>query len=245
LRRKLQKKGVIFLFSQERWMPTNNSKQIIFNNGSRLSYDHLFNCTGLQSDRVAHKFGIGKKYTMLPFKGSYWQLKSNSQFKFNTNLYPVPDLEVPFLGVHVTPSIGGAIYLGPTATPAMGRENYKGIKGIEPIMTLDFIRNMAVQMITDKKIRNYIYNQAFEWVPSKFLSAVQEIVPKVEMHHIEQSSKVGIRPQLYDCDKHELVQDFVMLDGLSSTHVVNAISPAFTASFELADYILDKSKYFK
>ena len=68
------------------------------------------------------------------------------------------------------------------------------------------------------------------------------IIPKVEMNHIERSNKVGIRPQLYDLKKKELVQDFVMLDGPNSTHVVNAISPAFTASFELADHIL---KYIK
>ena len=151
---------------------------------------------------------------------------------------------MPFLGVHVTPSIDGVTYLGPTATPAMGRENYKGMKGVEPIMTLDFLRHMSVQMMIDKKMRNYVYNQAFEWMPNRFLSAVQEIVPKVKMNHIERSSKVGIRPQLYDCNKRELVQDFVMLDGPNSTHVINAISPAFTASFELADYILDNSKYF-
>ena len=65
------------------------------------------------------------------------------------------------------------------------------------------------------------------------------------MIHIEQSSKVGIRPQLYDKNNRKLVQDFVMLDGPISTHVVNVVSPAFTASFELADYILDNSKYFK
>ena len=209
-----------------------------------MSYDHLINCTGLQADKVAHQFGVGEKYTMLPFKGSYWQVKKNAPFKFNTNLYPVPDLEVPFLGVHVTPSVDGVTYLGPTATLAMGRENYRGFQGVEPLMTLNFLRHMTLQVITNKRMRNYVYNQAFDWTPKNFLNAIRAIIPKIEMGHIEKSSKVGIRPQLYDKKKNELVQDFIMLNGPNSTHVVNAISPAFTASFELADYILDNSRYF-
>ncbi len=204
----------------------------------------MINCAGLQSDRVAHKFGVGKEYIILPFKGSYWQLKKGAPFKFDTNLYPVPDLSVPFLGVHVTPSIDGTIYLGPTATLAMGRENYQGLRGIEPLMSLGFLGHMATQVITDKKMRNYVYNQAFDWTPRNFLTAVKTIVPKIEMIHIERSSKVGIRAQLYDKYDQKLIQDFVMLDGPSSTHIVNSISPAFTASFELADHIINNSKFF-
>ena len=245
LKQRLQEGGIDFLFFQEQWKVAENSKQIIFTDGNKLSYDHLINCTGLQADKVAHQFGVGKKYTMLPFKGSYWQLKKDAPFKFNTNLYPVPDLEVPFLGVHATPSVDGVTYLGPTATLAMGRENYTGLQGVEPLTTLGFLRHMATQVVIDKKMRNYVYNQAFDWTPKNFLSAVKAIIPKIEMIHIERSSKVGIRPQLYDKNNRKLVQDFVMLDGPSSTHVVNAVSPAFTASFELADYILDNSKYFK
>jgi L-2-hydroxyglutarate oxidase LhgO len=244
LKQRLQERGVNFLFFQGQWRAEINTKQIIFADGVKLSYDHLINCAGLQADKVAQKFNVGNSYTMLPFKGSYWQFRGDAPFNFTTNLYPVPDLEIPFLGVHVTPSIDGVTYLGPTAVPAMGRENYKGMKGADPMLILNFIRHMATQVARDKKMRNYVKNQAFDWTPKKFLNAVKLIVPKVEMNHIERSNKVGIRPQLYDLKKKELVQDFVMLDGPDSTHVVNAISPAFTASFELSDYILDNSKYF-
>ena len=245
LKRNLQKKGVKFLFNQKQWNISIKRKTIIFSNGSRLHYSHIINCAGLYADKIAHQFNVGKEYTMLPFKGSYWQLKKDAPFKFNTNLYPVPDLEVPFLGVHVTPSIDGVIYLGPTATPALGRENYDGLRGVEPFMSIDFFRHMAVQVMINEKMRNYVYNQAFDWTPTNFLSSIRSIVPQIEMSHIEKSSKVGIRPQLYNKKSRNLVQDFLMLDGCSSTHIINAISPAFTASFELADYILDKSKYFK
>ena len=238
----MKERGVTFLMAKSRLEILPNKKQIVLDT-TTVTYGHLFNCAGLQADRISHKFDVGRKYTMLPFKGSYWQLKKNAPFKFNTNLYPVPDLDVPFLGVHATPSIDGVTYLGPTATPALGRENYTGLHGVEPLMTLDFLRHMATQVIIDKKMRNYVYNQAFDWTSRNFLNAVKTIIPKIEMIHIERSSKVGIRPQLYDKDKKELVQDFVMLEGENSTHIVNAISPAFTASFALADHILDNSKF--
>jgi len=75
------------------------------------------------------------------------------------------------------------------------------------------------------------------------LRAAQSIIPKLKLSYIKRSKKVGIRPQLYDKTKKKLVQDFIMLHSINSTHIINAISPAFTASFELADYILDNSKF--
>ena len=128
------------MFFEKDWEVEAGLKTIIFNDNARLTYNHLINCAGLQADKVAQKFNVGNFYTMLPFKGSYWQLKKDAPFKFSTNLYPVPDLEIPFLGVHVTPSIDGVTYLGPTAVPARGRENYKGMKGADPMLILNFIR---------------------------------------------------------------------------------------------------------
>jgi (S)-2-hydroxyglutarate dehydrogenase len=155
----------------------------------------------------------------------------------------VPDLEVPFLGVHISPSVDGTVYIGPTATPALGRENYQGLKGAEPSMALKFLGNLTRQAVVDRKIRRYIKDQAFDWMPHRFLAAAQQIVPTLRKEHIEPSLKSGIRPQLYDRKKNELVQDFVMMSGPSSTHILNAISPAFTASFELADHILENTKF--
>lgn len=244
LRQRLEEKGVRFFFLNGQWTSDKKLKQINLSDGTSISYGHLFNCAGLQADRIAHKFGVGKQFTMLPFRGNYWELKKDTPFHFNTNLYPVPDLDIPFLGVHVTPSIDGTIYLGPTATPALGRENYKGLDNLEPLMSLEFSRHMLTQLFLSKKMRGYVHEQAFEWLPKKFLSAAQAIVPKLKMDHIQRSDKVGIRPQLYNKKTHELVQDFIMLDGPDSTHVINAISPAFTASFALADLIINKSCIF-
>jgi len=239
----LKKKGVLFQYHEDNWDIVSNKNQIMLSDGIMLVYSHLFNCAGLQADRIAHRFGVGEKYTVLPFRGSYWALKSDAPISFKRNLYPVPDLEVPFLGVHVTPSIDGTVYLGPTAVPALGRENYKGFEGVELLPTVSFMGHMLIQFIKDEKMRRYIQQQAFEWLPKRFYDAAHQIVPKLMFDHIEKSNKVGIRPQLYNKVTKELVQDFILLHGVNSTHVINAISPAFTSSFELADYILDNSNF--
>tara|TARA_Y100001933_G_C19003251_1_gene565455 strand:- start:2372 stop:3595 length:1224 start_codon:yes stop_codon:yes gene_type:complete len=209
---------------------------------SHFSYGHLFNSTGLQADRIARAFGVGNQCTLLPFKGLYWQLHPSAPFNFTTNFYPVPDLNVPFLGVHVTPSPDGNISFGPTAIPAWGREHYRGLEGIEPLMALQFLGDLASQWWRNSGgFRRYSREQALHWLKPLFLRASQALVPALRSEHLIPSRKVGIRAQLYDRESGSLVQDFRLEHGLYSTHVLNAISPAFTASFALADLILDES----
>jgi L-2-hydroxyglutarate oxidase len=210
--------------------------------GDTLTYGHLFNATGLQADRLAQAFGLAEQCTLLPFKGLYWQLDPRAPFHFSTNLYPVPDLNVPFLGVHVTPSPDGTISLGPTAIPAWGRENYRGLEGVELVMAAQFLGDLASQWWRNAGgFRRYAREQALHGLKPLFLKAAQALVPGLRSEHLIPSEKVGIRAQLYDRRSGSLVQDFRLEHGEASTHVLNAISPAFTASFALADLILDQS----
>ena len=219
-------------------------RKIKLNSGKEVFYKHLFNCAGLHADQVAHKYGVGRCYCLMPFKGLYWDLRAKSGLNLKQNIYPVPDLSVPFLGVHFTPSASeqATIRIGPTATPALGRENYKSIMGIEPKMALSNTIELARQYIQDKNnFRKYVHEQSYLNLTPFLIRAAQELVPKIKIQDIKISSKVAIRAQLFDHQKKELVEDFLCLPGESSTHVLNAISPAFTASFELADMILDRS----
>ena len=206
-------------------------------------YGHLFNCAGLQADRIAKKFNLAKDLSILPFKGIYWALKDDAPFNFRTNLYPVPNLNVPFLGVHVTPSPDGEVSLGPTAIPAFGRENYRGISNIEPLMSIDFISMLISQFILNKGgFRQYATEQALQGLKPIFLNSAKLLIPKIESRHLKLSSKVGIRAQLFNKKEKKLVDDFYLETHSSSTHVLNAISPAFTASFALAEVIINKSE---
>ena len=206
-------------------------------------YGYLFNCSGLQADRIAKKFDLAKDLSILPFKGIYWALKNDAPFNFKTNLYPVPNLNVPFLGVHITPTPDGEVTLGPTAVPAFGRENYRGISNLEPLMSINFISLIINQFILNKGgFRQYALDQALQGLKPIFLNSAKLLVPKIESKHLTLSSKVGIRAQLFNKKKKKLVDDFYLETDSSSTHVLNSISPAFTASFALAELIIEKSE---
>jgi len=242
LKQELQQQGVRLITAAAGWRVQPEQCSISLADGSKLSYGHLYNCAGLQADRVAHQFGVGRHYSLLPFKGLYWQLKRNSPIQPRTNLYPVPDLSVPFLGVHFTPSADPTplVSIGPTATPAWGRENYRGLEGIEPAMAAANLALLARQYLANRGgFRRYVHEQAFLALPPLLLKAAQELIPAVRAEHLELSQKVGIRSQLFNHSSQRLEDDFLCLPGRASTHVLNAISPAFTASFALADVILD------
>jgi L-2-hydroxyglutarate oxidase LhgO len=248
LEQRLRERGVRFVFGANVDTVHPGARQLRFilpvGKTITVSYAHLFNATGLQADRVARAFGVGEHCSLLPFKGLYWKLHPDAPFQFKTNLYPVPDLNVPFLGVHVTPSPDGTVSLGPTAIPAWGRENYKGLQGFEPLMALEFLGALGSQWWRNANgFRRYSYEQALHGLKPLFLRAAQELVPGLLSQHLIASEKVGIRAQLYDHLSGNLVQDFRLEQGPSSTHVLNAISPAFTGSFALADLILNQSPF--
>ncbi len=239
LYKNLVNKNVKFLFESKIKNVDNTSNIINLSNGKRISFGHLFNVSGLQADKVAKKFNIGEQFIIYPFKGIYWELSKKCDLNFKTNLYPVPDLNVPFLGVHVTPSLEGTIYLGPTAVPALGRENYKGIENFEPLSTVEFFAEMAKLYVKNSNgFRKYATEQAFQGLKPIFLKSAQKLIPNLKDRDLLLSSKVGIRSQLYDKKSLMLVDDFKMITKTNSTHLLNAISPAFTASFELADLVL-------
>tara|TARA_Y100000991_G_scaffold194637_1_gene163385 strand:+ start:4833 stop:6059 length:1227 start_codon:yes stop_codon:yes gene_type:complete len=208
----------------------------------KVFYGHLFNCCGVHADEIAKKFNICENYKILPFKGLYWKLKSNKYYNFKTNIYPVPDLNVPFLGVHITPNTKGEIFLGPTAIPAFGKENYYGLKGFQPFLTAKFLQDLGIQWFLNKNgFRRYAREQALQGLKPIFLKSAQALIPSIKNEDLIKSSKVGIRAQLFDKNEGKLIQDFKLINHRNSTHVLNAISPAFTASFALADLIIERS----
>ena len=242
LKQELQERGVRFLNGQQGWTAKPEHQHLLLADGTTLHYKHLFNSAGLQADRVARPFSVGRQFTLLPFKGLYWQLKKDCAIRPRCNLYPVPDLNVPFLGVHFTPSAdsGAVVSIGPTATPAWGRENYRGFQAVEPSMAASNLAVLARQYLQNRGgFRRYVHEQAFLALPPLLLRAAQELIPAIRAEHLELSSKVGIRSQLFNRNTQRLEDDFLCLPGPASTHVLNAISPAFTASFALADLILD------
>jgi len=243
LEKELKEKGIIFKLNQKQWKINSKKRLITLANNEKINYAHLINCAGLRADEVAHKFEIGKNYKLLPFKGLYWEIKKNSEIRINTNLYPVPDLNVPFLGVHFTPSADNVpvINVGPTATPALGRENYKNLENIELIEAANNLLCLLNQYFKNEGgFRKYVHQQSLLFFKPLMLKEAKKLIPTISSSDLQLSKKVGIRPQLFNQATKKLENDFLSIEGENSTHIMNAISPAFTASFSLADFIIDK-----
>lgn len=215
-------------------------------NGTVYNWGYLFNSAGLFADVVAKSFGIGKHYTILPFKGIYYRLSPASGIKVNGLIYPVPDLRVPFLGVHFTKKIDGEVYLGPTAIPAFGRENYSWLGGLNASDTTNILYHTALQYMYNKQgFRTLVHEEGTRFFKRYFAEAAQALVPEIRPQHLLQSDKVGIRAQLLDIRKKELVMDFVVEHEEHSTHILNAVSPAFTSAFSFARVVLDQIPAFE
>ncbi len=203
-----------------------------------IIFDLFINAAGAFSDNIAHSFGIGCEFKLIPFKGIYRKLKKEISGLVKGNIYPVPDIRNTFLGVHFTRSIDNEIYVGPTAIPAFGRENYGIISGMD-FEVIEILFREAVFFIADPKFRGLALTEFKKYFPPYFFNDTKELVKEIRSGDLVHSNKAGIRPQLINWKKKELIMDFKVLKDRNSIHILNAISPAFTASMDFAKYIAD------
>lgn len=207
----------------------------------KLIYGFAINAAGLHADRVAHLFGVGHPYTLLPFKGIYWKLNPAAGLNIRHLIYPVPDLRVPFLGVHTTTTTEGVTYLGPTAVPAFGRENYRGWQDVRFMELLRISSLLAQQFIAGRDgFRRLAWREGRRYFRPWFSDAARAMLPRLEAEHLSLAEKVGIRAQMFDKNRGRLVTDFVIEKGSASIHILNAISPAFTSAFPFSRFVLDR-----
>jgi L-2-hydroxyglutarate oxidase LhgO len=215
--------------------------QVSSKDGSKFNYGFLINTSGSYSDVISNKFEVGQEYTMLPFRGLYWELSKNSGINLNHLIYPVPDLRFPFLGIHTTSSIDGKIYLGPTASFGFGREHYRGIKGINLLDTLNNLKYSGMQFIRNHDgFRNLALQELFRLSKLGFAKEARKILPNLKYNMLSSSSKAGIRAQIFDKSQGRLVNDFLAVKRDNSLHILNSISPAWTCSFEMSKFICSK-----
>lgn len=212
-------------------------KSIVTSQGT-WSYGHLINAAGLQADKLAHQMDAGLSYRIVPFRGRYRKLRQEASDKIRGLIYPVPDPRLPFLGVHFTKSVSGDVWVGPNAELAFGRENYGALSGID-WAELPVLLNDLLQMILRNAngLTRHLGDELRKKMPGGLLSAARALVPTLRAQDMDEPTKCGLRAQLVDIQNYRLVMDFVVERGPDSTHVLNAVSPGFTASFAFAAYV--------
>ena len=218
---------------------TAKSNNIIVTDKGEISCGLFINAAGAYSDQVARPFGFGEGYQLIPFKGIYKKLKKEKAHTIKGSIYPVPNIKNPFLGIHFTRGASGDVYLGPTAIPAFGRENYGILSGLDK-EAFDIMLRDAILFFKNPKFRSVAFEEPRKYFFKCFFNDAKELVKELSPDDIESSSKVGIRPQLVDLKRNELVMDFLVECDKKSVHVLNAISPAFTSSMYFAEMIVEK-----
>ncbi len=202
-----------------------------------ISADYLIVCAGLMADRMARMIGIDIDFQIVPFRGEYYQLPAHLNGLVKHLIYPVPDPQLPFLGVHLTRMIEGSVTVGPNAVQGLKREGYGQINVNlrdcwELLRFSGFWRLLARHFVTGLR----------EWKNSLckrgYLGLVNKYCPSVQLQHL-QPYPAGIRAQAVLKDG-SLVHDFLFARSRRSLHVCNAPSPAATSAFPIGDYIVDQ-----
>jgi (S)-2-hydroxyglutarate dehydrogenase len=209
-----------------------------------IAYGHLVNCAGLFADQIAHAFDVGLHYRILPFRGQFYQLRPESKVQVRGNIYPVPDLRNPFLGVHFTRRPEGEVTVGPSALPLLGREQYRGLVGATASDGLAMIKYLLRLFGRNRDhFRSIAWKELAKVSRAGFCREAEGLAVGLKPGDLLAGKEPGIRAQLVDTRTAELLSDFVIEPGPRSTHVLNAVSPAFTSSAPFAKYVVDMIKY--
>ena len=197
----------------------------------------LVNCAGLHSDRIAAMAGIAPNVRIVPFRGEYYQLAPEAAPLVRHLIYPVPDPRFPFLGVHFTRRVDGAVEVGPNAILGLGREHYRGApadwKELGSIVAHPGFRRLALR---------HWWSGTAELLNSRskrlYARQAQKLVPELHHEHLRPGG-AGVRAQAVD-SRGNLVDDFVIEVAGNTVHVLNAPSPGATASIAIGRHISER-----
>ena len=195
---------------------------------------YLVNCAGLHSDTVARLAGAAVDVQIVPFRGEYYMLRPERRSLVNGLIYPVPDPEFPFLGVHFTRTVDGDVEAGPNAVLALAREGYTW-RRVRPAELLATLRFAGFRTMARKYWRTGAYEMYRSLSKRAFVSALQRLVPALRAEDIRPGG-AGVRAQAVTSDG-ALVDDFRIVQSADAVHVLNAPSPAATASLAIGRHI--------
>ncbi|MEO5719620.1 MAG: L-2-hydroxyglutarate oxidase [Chthoniobacterales bacterium] len=197
----------------------------------------LVNCAGLQSDRIARRSGLHPGARIIPFRGEYYELVPERRHLVQGLIYPVPNPDFPFLGVHFTRMIDGSIHAGPNAVLALRREGYRKTDfGLGAM--LDSLTYQGFWRLARKHYREGLREMHRSLSKTAFVKSLQQLIPEIRAEDLVPATS-GVRAQAL-LPSGELVDDFLLVRGPDSIHVCNAPSPAATASLEIGNAVAEQ-----
>lgn len=209
---------------------------ILLSEAGEWRIHYLINCAGLQSDRVAHMSGAARETTILPFRGEYHELRPEKNHLVRGLIYPVPDPDFPFLGVHLTRRVTGCVEAGPNAVLALKREGYKKTS-FSWQDSASMLASSRFWKMSSRYWRAGLAELHRSWSKDAFTRSLQRLLPELQKEDLLPGG-AGIRAQAVD-DDGKLVDDFRFVHTNGATHVCNVPSPAATASLQIAAVIVD------
>jgi len=214
-----------------------NGRMIVESTAGEVEARHVATCAGLQSDRLTRLSGQTPVAQVVPFRGEYYELKPSAHHLCNGLIYPVPDPNFPFLGVHFTRMIHGGVECGPNAVLAFAREGYYRLS----FNLYDFIEAITYSGFLRLAWKHWRAGLGEMWrslSKAAFVAALQRLVPEIKSEDLV-PAPAGVRAQAL-LPTGELVDDFLILENDLVVNVCNAPSPAATASLNIGRLVSDK-----
>lgn len=209
--------------------------QVLETNNGTFETRFVINCAGLHSDRLAKLAQVNPQAKIVPFRGEYYELIPEKRYLVKTLIYPVPNPDFPFLGVHFTKMIDGSVHAGPNAVLSLKREGYKktdfDLRDFAEVMTYPGFWKLAAKH-ADEGIQEIIRS----FSKAAFTRSLQKLIPEVKSEDLV-PCHAGVRAQALMNDG-KLVDDFLIVQDQNSVHVCNAPSPAATSSLEIGKSIV-------
>ncbi len=234
---KINSKNKILKSSKVVGVENNDKIKVIKTNNSSFKTNYAIFASGLYADEMAELDKIKLDIQIVGFRGDYYNVINDGKQKIKGLIYPVPDINLPFLGVHLTKMYDGQIEAGPNAVFSFKKEGYK----VTSFSFKDTVRALSFKgiwrLFSDYwKIGLGEYRRAFS--KRRFLNSLNRLVPELKIEEITKG-KSGVRAQALDINGN-LVDDFLIKKTHNSLHVINAPSPAATASLAIADEVIKK-----
>ena len=203
---------------------------------------YVVTCAGLHSDRVAKMAGADPGAKIVPFRGEYYELTPEKRYLVKDLIYPVPNPDFPFLGVHFTRMIDGTVHAGPNAVLSLKREGYTkldfDLRDLGEVLTYGGFWKLALSNV-DEGIKEMVRS----WSKAAFVKSLQKLIPEVQAEDVV-PTHAGVRAQALKPDGG-MVDDFLMIEDKNALHVCNAPSPAATSSLEIGKHVAARVPQFE